>query len=461
MNGNRGAKGSIKDRLISMLYRLRYRKKVLRVSNYTIENKVKQENYLNNLKKFEEKEEINILESKDKSELDKVKFTVNFKMNSKKGINDIDLKLHNIETKSSELDEKVNLKKEIKKTKDEIIILKEVDSFIKKSTENIKAIENELNVIKKESKEKNKDPKELEERYNRLKEKVTKLKLQYDSIKEKYDLSEFSILESIKLIDAIDDYKSVAKLNEMEMMLKVCKKEISKIDSITVIVEENKKVGINIEETKEEQKQVKIKFNKSKSKINEVSSLEEDLNNEINYQKQIVDEMYKKASFFEKEVSKKTEIIGRRDILGSVLRMVGGILTLPFTGKQLFGVSLGSTLINKALKEMNRSLETKETMVINYRYEDISKQIEQVKDKVEYTNLILSDSLNEIKKLKSNFKYTYSEYDNILPEYNSTLEKLESLETKILKQQEKLLKIDKKLDKEKEINKQKLKRIGE
>ena len=459
MNGNRGAKGSIKDRLISLLYRLRYRKKVLKQENYTIENKTKQENYLYDLKYFQEKENIDILDLKDKAELEKIKFTVNFKINNKKGIDNIDLELDSIETKSSELDEKVDLKKEIRKTKDEIVILKEVDTFIKKSIENISDIEYELKIIKRESKEKNKDTKELEERYNRLKEKVTKLKLQYDAIKEKYDLSEFSILESIKLIDTIDDYKSVAKLNEMEMMLKVCKKEISKIDSITVIVEENKNVGINIEETKEEQKQVKIKFNKSKSKINELSSLEEDLNNEIKCQQQIVDDMYEKASFFEKDVSKKIEVIGKRDILGSVLRIAGGILTLPFTGKQLFGISLGSTLINKALKEMNRSLETKEKIVVNYRYEDISKQIEQVKDKVEYTNLILSDSLNEIKKLKSNFKYTYSEYDNILPEYNSTLEKLEALELKILKQQEKLLKMDKKLDKEKEINKQKLKRI--
>lgn len=461
MNGNRGAKGSVKDRLISMLYRLRYRKKVLKEDNYTIENKAKQEKYLYDLKHFEEKENIDILDLKDQSELDKIKFTINFRMNSKKGIDNIDLELDSLETKSSELDEKVDLKKEIRKTKDEIIILKEVDTFIKKSIENISDIEYELKIIKRESKEKNKDTKELEERYNRLKEKVTKLKLQYDTIKEKYDLSEFSILESIKLINTIEDYKSIAKINEIEMMLKVCKKEISKIDSITIIVEDNKKIGTNIEEIKEEQRQVKIKFNKSKSKINELSSLEEELNYEIKYQQQIVDEMYEKASFFEKEVSKKIEVIGKRDILGSVLRIAGGILTLPFTGKQLLGISLGSTLINKALKEINRSLETKEKIVINYRYEDISKQIDQVKDKVEYTNLILSDSLNEIKKLKSNFKYTYSEYDNILPEYNSTLEKLETLESKILKQQEKLLKMDKKLDKEKQINKQKLKRIGE
>ena len=72
MNGNRGAKGSIKDRLISLLYRLRYRKKVLKQENYTIENKTKQENYLYDLKYFQEKENIDILDLKDKEELEKI-----------------------------------------------------------------------------------------------------------------------------------------------------------------------------------------------------------------------------------------------------------------------------------------------------------------------------------------------------------------------------------------------------
>ena len=473
MNGNRGAKWSVKDRLISMLYRLRYKKKVLKEENYTVDNKQKQEKYLYNLKQFQEKENIDILDNTDKKQLDQVNFNANFKIRRKKGIGnqefikqdnidmpDIELKLTSIELKTSELDNKVEIKKEIRKTKDEITILKEVNTFIKKSLENIEDIQTELNEIKKQSKEKNKDTKELEERYNKLKQKINKLKLQYETIKDKYDLSEFSILESIKLMDSIDDYKTVAKLNEVEMMLKVCKKEINKLDSITVIVQENKQVGVNIDNTKEEQKEVKIKFNKSKERLNEIDYLEQEFTQEIKQQQQIVDDMYEKASYFEKEISKQIEVIGHRDILGSILRITGGILTLPFTGKQLFGVALGSTMINKGLKEINKSLETREKIVINYKYEDISRQIEQVKDKVEYIDLVLSDSLNEINKIKHNFKNVYGEYNNILPEYNSVLEKLNNLEDKILKQQAKLLNMKKKLNKEKEMNKQKLKKIG-
>ncbi|MBQ9072365.1 MAG: hypothetical protein IJY25_04340 [Bacilli bacterium] len=477
MNGNRGAKGSIKDRLISMLYRLRYKKKVQKEEDYKISNKEKQKDYLTTLQNFKEDENIEVLDKKDKKELEKIEFQAKFKVGNVEKINEknieskvieipkkskgIELKLDSIESKTSELDEPLNLKKEIKKTSEEITILKEVDTFIKKSLDNIEEIKEDVEILKKESKIKNTDTENLEKRYAELKRKVEKLKEQYDTVKDKYDLSEFSILESIKLIDSISNYKTVASLNELDMMLNVCKKEIQKIDNIEVITHNKKTIGSNIDNIKKEQSQVKIKFKKSKENINSISNIEEMIVYELNQQKEIVDDMYEKASHFEKQISKKIELIGHRNILGSLFKIAGGILTLPLTGRQLFGVTLGSTMINKGLKEMNKKLETREKIVVDYKYEDISKQIEDVKDKVEYTNLVLSDSLNEIKKLKDNFKNVYYEYNEILSEYNSTLEKLNNLETKILKQQSKLLNMDKKLEQEKEMNKQKMKKIEE
>lgn len=161
MNGNRGAKGSIKDRLISMLYRMRYKKKKLKEEDYTIESKEKQVNYLNNLTDFKEQENINILDTKDKTALDNVNYTANFNISPKKSFFDnipvqekqvshehvyvdktgmenkittqtdnviienmaavpkiseiVDIKLTGIESKTSELTEQVDLKKEVKK----------------------------------------------------------------------------------------------------------------------------------------------------------------------------------------------------------------------------------------------------------------------------------------------------------------------------------------------------------
>ena len=174
-------------------------------------------------------------------------------------------------------------------------------------------------------------------------------------------------------------------------MVRVCKNEINKIDNITVIKDESKKVGTTIEEKKQKEANIKIKFNKNKDKINAIKTIEGNLANELKEQQKIIDDMYYKASFYEKNISKKIEFVGHRKILSSLFRIAGGILTIPLTGTQIFGVALGSTMINKGLKEMNKSLEKREKMIINYKYEDISNQIANVKETVEYTNLILTD----------------------------------------------------------------------
>ena len=97
MDGNRGAKGSIKDRLISMLYRLRYAKKVKKEDEYKIAKKEKQVEYLKKLVELQENENIDILDTTDKKELDKVKFTATYKLSNnsfnlnKKGICQLEL----------------------------------------------------------------------------------------------------------------------------------------------------------------------------------------------------------------------------------------------------------------------------------------------------------------------------------------------------------------------------------
>lgn len=503
MNGNRGAKGSIKDRLISMLYRLRYQKKKQKEEDYTILNKEKKIDYINNLTNFKETENTNILDVKDRNMLNNVKYnakfnvstkveykrpkkeTISIKSNNKNHIKDnkyinktlvtkkvgyieeqikeetlknVDINLKEIEYKTTGLDELINLKREVKKTKEEITIIKEVDEFIQKSKENLDEINNEVENIKSDLKLK-KDTNELEERYNKLKIKIEKLKQQYDTVKEKYDLSEFAIVGGIKLIDSISDYKSIASLNEIETMVRVCKKEIEKIESITIVDNKSKNVSGKIENKKQEENSIKIKFNKHKENIKNVNTIEEKIALEVKEQEQIVNDMYKDAVYFEERISKEIEYIGHRKILSSILNIASGILTLPLTGMNLFGIALGSTMINKGLKEINKKLETREKTVISYDYKDISEKISNMKDKMGYTNLILEDSLNEIKKMKDNFSNTFKNYEYILPDYYEMFDKISSLENKLIEQQRKLNKVDKKLEEEKELNNKKLMKV--
>ena len=292
----------------------------------------------------------------------------------------------------------------------------------------------------------------------KLREKVEKLKKQYDAVKEKYDLSEFSILESIKLMDNIKDYKNRASLNEMDMMVKVCKKEINKIQNITIEYKETQKVGDNIDKIKNDQKDIKIKFHKNEKDINKIIINEEEINDKIKTQEEIIEEMYKEASYFEKITRREMQYTGFGKLLSSVLRIAGGILTLPFSGSRIFGVALGNTMINRGLKTLNSGLDVESKTIVDYKYTDIAHKISEVKDKVEYTNLIINDNLNEIEKLKCNFA-KYKEYNNVLPNYEKMLRKIEVLEENLKLQQRKISSMDKKLDEEKKMNAKKMQKV--
>ena len=145
-------------------------------------------------------------------------------------------------------------------------------------------------------------------------------------------------------------------------------------------------------------------------------------------------------------------------LLSSVLRIAGGILTLPFSGSRIFGVALGNTMINRGLKTLNSGLDVESKTSVDYKYTDIALKISEVKDKVEYTNLIINDNLNEIEKLKCNFA-KYKEYNNVLPNYEKMLRKIEVLEENLKLQQRKISSMDKKLDEEKKMNAKKMQKV--
>ena len=84
-------------------------------------------------------------------------------------------------------------------------------------------------------------------------------------------------------MDNIKDYTSTASLNEMEMMVKVCKKEIEQIKSVEVEYKETKKVGSNIDAIKKDQADIKIKFKKDKEHISQIKNVSENIKEILNY----------------------------------------------------------------------------------------------------------------------------------------------------------------------------------
>lgn len=513
MNGNRGAKGSVNDRIISLLYRRKYLEYLKKKESYTSEERKRAEDYLKKLQTFDIETSVSMLDEEDKKVLSDT-FTdislADIKPNPSskvEKIKQIGEKSHEIEnmqvispTDINELiemggeviefdpmtemydfdtydyyevltqktglsdiedDEIIDVEKEIDKREDESIILEEVTTFIDESKELLSEIKFEINSIKSEIDEQKTQEQiaKLDERYICIQEKLNDLKRKYLVMKEKYNFDDYEILDNITLIETIEDYKSKAQLDELESLVDACKDEVEAIDG--VLIEDRKSVGVGEEivEKKEEIVERDIAFDNTKSKAIYLDELEKTIQTEAEQQRKIIQELEIKIAKVEHEVVKTTEYIyqsGR--MFSSFLRIATGILTAPLSKTSLFGVMLGTHLINRGLKDLKNSLIPKEIekTEVREKYQNVEREILNTKDEVGTTLKLLDDSLEQIDALQEIFKIRFEPYANYIPEYYNVKNMLVDLQKKLQIKKEQINTMDKTLDKQYEKNKQKV-----
>ena len=456
-------KGSIKDRLIIFLYRNRLKIKLMkhkplitkqRKITFFSKNKLSKTeiSVIKDIQSLKElgKEIIDVDLKSEKFDFDKYDYYV-IEPIIKKGIDYDNLK---------------NIKESRKVIKDSKIIL----SSIKKSTKKI-SINLEYPYEHRE---------DLNKIFNSVKKDVDKLKIKLalipDSKIDKEKLNNIILKEdkmAIKnIVEIISFYEQ--KLNEKEEQLKIeetvskvifkkkigvsknIKREIKKDESKRKLSKSNDKIKAS-NSLKKNLKNKKIVVTKKDKvleafdmmKIRQIRNTELSIKKEITKTKDIVDKMNDEVSKVTKDIKEITKVTGYSNILKSCLKVATGILTLPFTGANIFNITLGSALINKGLHGLKKGLVTKSEVKINYQYEDLSEKIKKTKDKAKLTELLIVDSLNQIYYMKREISYIN---DDIL----YTLMKLEeNLEAKL----KEIKSIDRKLDKQDKKNKIKIKKV--
>lgn len=443
-------KGSIKDRLISFLYRKRFKIKLLKNKLVKKEIKVRfiykrklEIKNVRDLKKFGDKV-IEVDVKKEKFDFDKYDYYI-IEPIKKKGIDDEEVKNVNY-NKTVITDVKTvisNTKKDLKRIeinhqypdKHKEDITKEINSVnnnVKKLKIELPKIGVDIKKLEEFKSPNNKDNvKKDQEIIKHYEEKIVE-KEKNNKIVEAISRTSFSKSVGInvnnntdKKIDNKDNYKKIVK----NIKIYKTSKENKKVESKKTIKALNKFDGFKIRQLKRNEEIVKKDVDKAKI---------------------IIDKMNKEVDKVTKEVSKITKTTGYSRMIASCLRVATGILTLPFSRFNLFNITLGSALINRGLKDLKKGLDTKTEVKINYKYEDLSSMIKETKDKTKLTELLIMDSLSQIKSIK---KYTYLGENNI-----KDLNKLEDSLNKKLKEIDKL---NKKLSKQDEKNKTKIKRIKE
>lgn len=496
MNGSRGAKGSINDRLISMMYRNRYMKLKLKKEQYTKDKLIKELEYLKKMQYFDINHGTYTLDYHDElfiqntlnnisvkaygiSKNDSIMDEVNEKTSASADDNfatlhDLSDTVANIEPYDIEFDvvsaidskaskSTIDQKQTIRKVNDEIVIIDEISKFVKNSSEIIFDISNCLNILLQEIPDNltNEELQEVKLRIDKVNHLIFELKEQYNIMSTKYDFEDYGILNNIKLLDAIENYKSLASIDELETIVLATKEELTELSSIEIIDEENKILLSNYYNHEEQVQKDNQRLANDKSKVNGINELEQLITREAREQQYILERINKSLYEFDTEIVKTTYRINHtQNLFGSFLRIAAGILTAPFSDKQILGVMLGTHLIDNGLRDLRESItpEYKEQIEEKRKYRDLEKEIFDSKNYIRGTNLLLADSLEQLSLLEEEFKYRFKNYVNTVPEYKETIAKINELKIKLTVKKMQLEVMDRDLDRQHEINKEKTKR---
>ena len=529
-SSGRGAKGSIKDRLISILFRKRYEKFKLQKEFYTKDNINKEINYIKTIKNFDI-EKLDKLDKEDKKEIKKLDFIIPVIPLEPKKLDiyipeikepeiDIEKKVDNnkpseeiqelhklseviisnepvyelngreievdpdteifdfdkydyyeiqdikkgIDIKNPPVEDKelTDIKVEEKLSEDELVIVEEVEKFIEKSKEKLEEIKEEVEVIEEEVEKPYtiEQAEKLEVRSNNLRNKIDDLKEQYDTVKDKYNFEDFAILDSIEIMDAVDDYLDKAKLENIEVMVNVCKNEINKIDGIVIEKDKSIKVATDIEDKKEEIEKRTIAFEKNKNETEKEEKIEDRISLELIEQRKILDDIKRRIDNIEITNIPQIRITGYGRMFASLLRVAAGILTIPISNSRIFGIAMGASLINRGLRGLRQGLTVEQSINTRIRYEDLEREIINCKDKLEYTNLLLMDSIEQVDKLKTEFNEKFSKYVYLIPEYKEALDKLDNLKKSLEQKHIEVKAIDKDLNMQRKRNNERVRRLN-
>ena len=455
-------KGSIKDRIISFLYRKRFKIKLLKNRLikketriiFSFHKKKEIKNY-RDLKQLGDKV-IEVDVKKEKFDFDKYDYYI-IEPVKKKGIDTETIK--DVEETKKIINTSKNLLNSVKKDIKKVDInLKYPDTHKEDLSSEINNIYNNVNTLKNDlTKLNNIDISKLN--YFKVPRNEEELKRSYEIIhyyeniinnKEK-DNNIISTISNVsfKKNVGINVNNGITKNIEInrESIPKKNKANSGKISSIKniKIYKTNKK---NADKKLEYKKTIKVLNKFDGYKIRQLKRNEEIVKKDVDSATMIIDKMNKEVDKVTKEVSRITKTTGYTRMIASCLRVATGILTLPFSKVNLFNITLGSALINKGLKDLRKGLDTKSEIKIDYKYEDLSNMIKATKDKTKLTELLIMDSLTEIKSIKES---TYLGENNI-----KDLNKLEENLNKKLKEIDKL---NKKLNKQDERNKIKIKKV--
>lgn len=461
-------KGSIKDRLISFLFRKRFRVKLeknsfikketnislirknnIRTLNYRELNKLKDKIIPVDIKteKFDfEKYDYYIIEPVMKKGIDKNNQNKKDIKNSKSilellrhdltNIKEIDNKIE--ERKKELIKRKEKIENDIKNNKDFNIDIYKLSNI--KINNNIDEINKELSIYESEidnlKKEFNLKKKQIYDKANYLKDTLIKLGVE----------NNIEYLDNINIINNSDIDNAQVKLNEIEIELKNYENNLNVIESINTsefinpIGIESEKEDVEIVEKKEDIKENK-ELESNKKEINKDNSLFSTNEKKIEEKKQEINQSYNKKVIkkIEKEnidldsnlksnikeekkeiIKIPKEIIKEKDINNNVLDNKKNSINNLLTDNTMNNDLVNTYIVNQEIVRLKEFIYNK--IIKNEKNDDI-------------IDIVISDTLKKLSLIKKDNNLSINNFNQVKELENLLLSKQKELD-KILKEED-------------------------
>ena len=299
----------------------------------------------------------------------------------------------------------------------------------------------------------------LRKRINELIDKVNAIIQQYHLYKKNLYLDEVIEIEDSSIVDDMITYRD---LLDSSMDKKKFVKEYQTLEEFKLLyrhLSEVKEETLSLMDRHQEKENTYLERDKKYLEIQKNLSIESDAllkcNEDIMKQDAYFQELNSKIGIIQKEEYLTYQLKGMDDLLGHGLKYMGLMLLSPFSGL-LPSIGYQALLTRRMVQSAYHSLHYEKKRHIHYYANDYESEILAKLSDIDYTSYLLSDTLDNVQKLKEDF---LRQYQSNIPLYEDFLKKINIMEEKIIHQQNRVNIISKKLKKSQERNQHKMMKV--
>lgn len=304
-----------------------------------------------------------------------------------------------------------------------------------------------------------KQVKEIKKRIDELIDRVNAIIEQYNLYKKNYYIDNLVGIDDGVLLDDIIDYRTLIDGFDAERKFVKEYKMLDEFRSLYSNLVQVKKDTKNLIE-KNEQKINEFdvrdkKYDDIRLQMVQVDKVNKDCSLEMDRQNEYFSELMSKINHISREEYTTYHMRGIGELIGQSLRYMGLMLASPLAGF-IPGIAINTLATRRMIGNIYQNMRMEPVHHVRYEAIDYDSEISRKLTDINYTSVLIDDTLKDIGRLKEDFM---DQYDSRIPGYEDTLKKIDKMEQQIYRNQNRVEIVRKNLKASKKINANKLMRV--